>query len=116
MALYHADIRLPSWYRHPAQRVTLKWTNHANKARHTDRYANAIPEFHDLPLSAFKTIEIETCENYVTKYVVRGHWTKTLDLVFVLIPNGNRPWTVKTVWINERNDVHNTLDRSKYVR
>lgn len=114
MALYHADIRLPDWYVAPTERVTLKWSDHALKAARSDRYGD-IPQFDNIPLFAFETIEIETCEDYVTKYVMRGHWTADLDVVFVLIPMGKRPWLVKTVWINKRNDSHGTLDRSRYV-
>lgn len=112
--LWHSEIRLPDGFKSPSARVALAWTRHADKARTDDRYAE-VPRFDTLPLQAFEVIEVETEGRRVTKIVVRGHMTKTLDAVFVLIPNGDRPWTVKTVWINERNDVHGTLDHSRYV-
>lgn len=115
MLLYHADIRLPDGFTMPTARVALNWTSHAHKARKTDRYAETVPAFSNIPLAAFKPVEVGVEGGRVRKIVVRGHWTPTLDLVFVLIPNGSKPWTVKTVWINTRNDSHRTLDRSRYV-
>lgn len=115
MDLYHADIRLPNGYALPDRRVSLNWTRHADRARTTDRYAPEIPRFETIPLSSFRTVEVGVEGSKVVKVVIRGKWTANYDVVFVLIPNGTRPWTVKTVWINERNDSHATLDRSKYV-
>lgn len=112
MDLYHADIRLPDGFSLPADRVSLRWGVHADKARTDDRYAT-IPKFDTIPLAAFNVVEVGLEGRKVAKVVVRGHWTKDLDVVFVLIPG--REWFVKTVWINERTDSHGTLDRSRYV-
>jgi len=113
MDLYHADIRLPEGFVSPTARVRLRWTEHANRARRDDRYGE-IPSFTSLPLANFKVIEIGVENRRVVKMLVRGHYTKNLDICFVLIPGA--VWTVKTVWMNERNDTHRTLDRSKYMR
>lgn len=115
MSLYHAELGFPMGFVSPTARVRLSYTSHALRACKDDRYAQEIPVFETLPLSQFDTVEVETDSvGHIVKFVVRGHWTKTLDLVFVLIP-GEFLWTVKTVWINERNDSHKTLDRSRYV-
>lgn len=116
MDLYHADIRLPDGFVTPTARVRLIWTHRADRARFDDRFANVIPKFDNIPLSAFKVIEVGVEADRVVKIVVRGHWTTDLDLVFVLIPSTRTSWLVKTVWINRRNDVHKSLDRSKYVQ
>lgn len=118
MELYHAEIGLPANFVTPTERVGLCWTRHADSERTKDRYANEIPRFKTLPLSMFKVVEVGMEGNHVAKIVVRGHWTTDLDLIFVLIPDYSifaGPWTVKTVWINKRNDLHKTLDRSRYV-
>lgn len=114
MDLYHADIRLPDGYRLPNRVVPLFWTNHAHRARQNDRYG-FIPEIPVLNLGECRTIEVGMENNRVTKIVVRAELDDENDLVFVLIP-GNGQYTVKTVWINQRNDSHKTLDKSKYVR
>lgn len=117
MDLYHADIRLPDLYRSPAHRVNLQYSRHALKACQDDRYAKSIPVFDSIPLQCFETVElgVNPATGRIEKYVMRGHWTTDLDLIFVLIPSLTSAWFVKTVWINERNDSHKTLDRSKYV-
>lgn len=113
--LYHSEIRLPDGFRSPGQRVELSWTRHADSERTKDRYAE-IPKFRSLTLKRFKVIEVGMIAGKVSKIVFRGRLDDTNDVVIVLIPNGNRPWTVKTCWINKANDSHKTLDRSKYVR
>jgi hypothetical protein len=32
-----------------------------------------------------------------------------------LIPNGDKPWRCKTVWVNTKWDQHKTLDKSRYA-
>lgn len=113
MELYHAEIGLPQGFRMPTDRVSLVWTRHADRARVDDRYCE-IPRFATIPLASFTPIEVGVEAGRVAKLVVRGHYTSELDVVFVLIPNGSKPWLVKTVWVNKRSDVHRTLDRSKY--
>jgi hypothetical protein len=63
-----------------------------------------------------KTIEVGLTGRRVEKVVIRVFHPESfdLDIVMVLIP-GPVYWTVKTVWLNERNDKHATLDRSKYM-
>lgn len=113
--LYHSEIRLPAGFVAPTQRVELSWTRHADSERTKDRYAE-IPKFKGLSLKRFRVIEVGMIAGIVSKIVFRGKLDDTNDVVIVLIPNGNRPWTVKTAWINKANDTHKTLDRSKYVR
>jgi hypothetical protein len=113
MELYHADIRLPDGFRLPARLVELNWTRHADAARFNDRYGE-IPYLPIVNLALCKVIEVGLEGRRVRKVVVRTSLTDTHDVVLVLIPGPNE-WTVKTVWVNERNDSHRTLDRSRYV-
>jgi hypothetical protein len=50
----------------------------------------------------------------VRKIVVRTGLDDYFDIVFVLVPGPNK-WAVKTVWLNAVDDVHTTLDKSRYV-
>jgi len=113
MNLYHVDIGLPEGFALPARIVNLYWTRHATNARYTDRYGN-IPELPVLDLSACNVIEVGLEGKRVRKVVVRTPFDTFNDLVLVLIPDAGA-WTVKTVWFNECNDTHKTLDRSRYV-
>jgi len=114
MDLYHAEIRLPDGFRLPARRVGLTWTKHAEGARKNDRYGY-IPKMDTVDLTVCRTIEVGITGRRVEKVVVRTSLDDMDDLILVLIP-GPRDWVVKTVWINRKNDVHKTLDRSKYMR
>ena len=54
-------------------------------------------------------------EHRVLKYVVRTTYDATRDVSIVIIPRGDVAF-VKTAWLNDENDKHFTLDKSKYVR
>lgn len=112
--LWHSSIRLPAGFVAPQQRVELSWTRHADSERTKDRYAE-IPRFKGLTLKRFAVVEVGTVNGQVSKIVFRGKLDDTNDVVIVLIPNGNKPWTVKTCWINKASDTHRTLDKSKYI-
>lgn len=113
--LFHKDIRLPKNWRLPNVQVDLAWTQHAYRAAADDRYG-LIEPYPVLDLSYCETIEVELDGCKVLKLVLRAQWDDDHDVVYVVIPNGSKPWTVKTVWMNERNDTHRTLDRSRYVQ
>lgn len=113
MALFHKDIRLPEGFRLPNRMVELNYSNHALKAATDDRYGD-IPLTPVLNLAHCETIEVEVDGRRVRKVVVRTELDDDNDVVFVLVPGPAR-WTVKTVWINRKSDLHRTLDRSKYV-
>lgn len=113
MELYHADIRLPDGFRLPARLVELYWTHHAREARLNDRYG-VIPQVPCLNLAQCRVIEVGLEGRRVRKIVVRTMFNDAYDIVFVLMPGPNK-WGVKTVWYNEVNDTHRTLDRSRYV-
>jgi hypothetical protein len=117
MELYHRDIRLPDGFTLPARLIMLKYTAHALRAMGNDRYGQ-IAHIPIINLGKFEPVEVGVENGLVQKVVVRGEYNDTLDVVFVLIPHQptRDTWTVKTVWLNEANDSHKTLDRSKYVR
>lgn len=112
--LWHSDIMLPTGFVAPVQKVSLRWTDHAKAECNKDRYA-VIPQFKALTLKRFRVIEVGMAAGKVSKIVFRGRLDETNDIVIVLIPNGDRPWTVKTAWVNRSNDAHKTLDRSRYM-
>lgn len=112
MDLYHAEIGLPRGFVKPSGRVPLRWTRHADESRRNDRYGD-IKRFETATLDRLSVIEVGMESGNVAKILFRGRYTDNLDVCMVLIPG--RVWTVKTVWINERNDLHKTLNRSKYI-
>jgi len=111
--LYHSDIVLPAGFVKPTGRVRLRWTSHALRAAKSDRYGD-VPVQDTMTLEWYDVVEVGTRDGKVSKIVFRGGLNKTQDIVIVLIP-GDEVWTAKTVWINEKNDAHHTLDRSRYA-
>ena len=123
--LYHADLFIPDWFTMPTERAMLSYTRHALYATNNDRYG-AIPVFESIPLCQFTLIELGvkngkpnqfgiTAKREVSKIVVRGKFDEDRDVVFVLIPEGEGRYTVKTVWMNMRTDTHNTLNKNRYA-
>lgn len=114
MDLYHSEIRLPDGFVAPKGRVALRYTSHARHACDTDRYGR-IRMLKGMTLDRFAIIEVGVESGRVVKIVYRGRYDEQHDIVIVVIPSKTAPWTVKTVWLNEAGDSHQTLDRSRYV-
>lgn len=114
MDLYHSEICLPRGFVAPTHRVELRWTHHADTARTTDRYGE-IRRFKTATLGRLTVVEVGVADGRIAKILFRGRYNDTHDVCMVLIPNGSKPWTVKTVWLNDNNDGHKTLDRSRYM-
>jgi len=105
--LYHYQVYMPKLKLPDI--MNLSPSNHAIEASHTDRYG-----FIELPKTIkgrdCKLIELETVNNVPTKLVVRLSYSSRLDLVLVLRHGG----LIVTCWLNEKDDRHGTLDRSRY--
>lgn len=111
MPLFHKDLGFPSKMKFRALEG-LTPSSHALQAARTDRYgAITIPDKFDP--NAWEIVEIETKGGALDKIVARQPMNEALDLVMVLLPYVK---LIKTVWINERNDKHSTLDASRYER
>ena len=95
------------------KRVILETSKHALDASRDDRYG-----FINVPKSVLidrnQIIELEVGPKQSPKLVVRQSHNSTTDIiiVFVLERGFGR---VKTFWLNEKNDLHKTLDRSRYI-
>ncbi len=113
--LFHRDIGFPPGFKRPVNLIMVAYSEHAMRAAKDDRYGE-IPLPSRIRLSDFEPVEIAMDERRVTKYVMRGELDETRDWVIVLNPRGSRPWLARTVWINERDDNHGTLDESRYER
>ena len=57
----------------------------------------------------------------ITKYVVRVSYDETRDVSFVIVPVLDRyskkfRGRIKTAWLNDKEDIHSTLNVSKYAK
>lgn len=113
--LYHFEVGFPKDFERPEQRVKVNYGPHARREAFQDRYgAIKLPSF--LTLRRFQVIEIGMVGESVSKILFRGTLDDKRDLCIVLIPNGNKPWRAKTVWVNLRTDKHKTLNVSRYEK
>ncbi len=109
--LYHTEIGFPSSVVLPSGVFSLTYSRHAQNASSDDRYGQMVlPD--TLNVDVAKLIEIEVRDGEVIKGVYRINYDSDLDLIIVLIPHTS---FVKTVWFNEVNDVHSTLQAWKYT-
>ena len=111
MGLYHKDIGFPTCQVPSA--YDLHYSQHAQRqAQH--KGIQPLPE--GVLVGPEDLIELETRRNgpvnEPVKCVFRVPHTTTHDLIIVVKPDG----FVKTVWLNAVDDLHDTLDASKYDR
>ncbi len=112
--LYHKDIGFPEHVRMPpgfTPRIRLRYGGHARQEALVDRYGDLrLPDVVDV--SKGTVIEVGVTGNTVTKMVVRFSYDDKKDIVLVINPADG---FVRTVWANEKNDTHSTLNRAKYI-
>ncbi len=111
--LYHHQVFMPKNLLMPTAPFLLNYSTHAKIAANNDRYGLIkLPASID-PKYA-KVIEVETDDNdNVIKIVYRTPYNNQKALCIVVVPAER---LVKTVWLNERLDKHQTLNTSKYSR
>ena len=59
--------------------------------------------------------EAEVRKNRVVKFVIRYGYNDTYDLATVWLPRADCLYC-RTIWLNEKDDKHYTLDKGKYVQ
>jgi hypothetical protein len=107
--LYHKDVFLPK-ISLSDKMVKVNYTHHAIDAAYNDRYEEIILP-NALNFAKSEIIEVEIKNKKIVKIVARFDYNNNYDLVIVIIPQGK---IIKTVWLNDKNDTHLTLDTSKY--
>lgn len=114
MKLYHYTLGFPKGFSSNVGTVQLTFTGHALHAALTDRYGRIVlPKSIDTREALCIEALIEGGQ--VGKLVYRTAYSKNYDLILVCIPKRGG-FTVATVWLNDRQDSHQTLDASKYDR
>jgi hypothetical protein len=115
MSLYHSQIGLPKnveWFF--GRSYLLTYSRHAQLSCLNDRYGVIRKPPFQAQVTRENIIEVETQGNLIIKIVIRVSYDERFDVVIALIPDFDIA-TVKTIWLNEKNDFHKTLDKSKYV-
>lgn len=111
--LYHFQVGIPKELKTRFGVLQLRYTQHALSAANSDRYgAMQLP--HTLDTESAKVIEVEAdIFGNVVKVLYRVPHCANFNLILAVIPAEG---FVKTVWLNQKNDCHKTLDRAKYTQ
>lgn len=127
--LYHIEVYMPQEYIDSSlssQRAlgTYRFSYHLKKRLFGDRdYKHALNNkvlvqcINSLRLSPIVPFEIEVDDGEVVKLVVRVPYTEENDVsIAIQLNSSNGCPLIKTAWLNDKNDVHTTLDTTKYVQ
>ena len=137
--LLHRDVFMPAAILNKALYLEGIVSEYDNTLHFINRYNDRNNYKHymtqELMLKALKSIqenktrpfEVEikydnVKHNYiVTKYVVRVSYDNTRDVSFAIIPifdidTHTFKGRIKTAWLNSKEDIHYTLDDSKYIK
>ena len=111
--LYHKEIGFPNVKLPEGTYEMKKNSQHALRAAQDDRYGEAKTLPTSIDMAQADLFEIEVEDNKVIKAAVRTHYDDKLDLIVVFMPETPDNF-VKTVWFNEKNDRHRTLQHWRY--
>lgn len=137
--LLHSDVYMPKFILSKALRLEEVISEYDNTLHFINRYNDRTNYKHymtqELMMRALKSIqenknrpfEIEVKydnvkERYiVTKYVVRVSYDNDRDVSFAIVPiwdadTRSFKGRIKTAWLNSKEDIHYTLDSSKYIK
>ena len=132
--LYHELVYLPSKVLDECMRIkanfnNFDYSNHFKRQMEdTEDYKHYISDkvmlefaLAKLTTSSFKPFEVETevdnkGNEQVCKIVIRVTFDNERDITFAIIPKENNIGFIKTAWLNNREDIHFTLDKSRYVQ
>jgi hypothetical protein len=116
MPLYHCEVGFPADLRLPSMgNLRLQYSQHAKNAAADDGWLMVgLPAY--VPLHKATPIEVETDSNgKAVKVVYRMAFNKQKDIVLA-VKITTRPAIVKTLWFNDVQDKHRTLNVSRYDR
>lgn len=109
---YHKDIGFPEQARMPhgfSPIIKLTYGSHA-RDRSSERYIPNLPNVIDLRKADL--FEIGVVGRTVSKLGFRYPYDEKNDLVMMV---GTKDGFVRTVWLNDKNDHHRTLNKSQYI-
>lgn len=125
--LYHIDLFMPDRFisyakEHQSHMTKVKFSQHL-----LDYFENG-DDKHDLTrkelLESLKRcvinpvvpFEVEAADIWVKKYVIRTSYNEEKDISIAIVCKDYKSWLpfIKTAWLNNKDDIHNTLDVFKY--
>ncbi len=117
--LYHYKIGIPEKIikKLPVEKIQLNYTFHALNELKNDRYGK-IEKIDCIYPDKCKVIEVEKNDNngIIQKVLYRTSYNEKLDICIAVMIDNNNYGKVKTLWINEKTDIHKTLNKNPYKK
>ena len=113
--LYHRKVYFPPivGYMGKVEYNCLNWNSHAIRESDKDNRGYIQP-FSSITIDFDSDVfEVEINNGNIVKFCARVQYDDSHDVIIVITGDRFNP-IVKTVWLNDKNDSHKTLDRSKY--
>ena len=137
--LLHIEVFMPKYILNKALHLEEIVSEYDNTKHFIERYNDRTNYkhymTHELMIKALKSIQTNKTRPFeveikydnkkqdyiVTKYVVRVSYDDTRDVSFAIVPifdmtTKTFKGRIKTAWLNAKDDIHYTLDDSKYVK
>lgn len=125
--LYHIEVYMPNEFISQAKEhqksirkvlFSKHLQNHLSGTdfKHNISEQNLILCIRNVVFNPVKPFEVEVENGKVVKYVIRVPYDKQRDISIVVLcekTQSDNP-LIKTAWLNYKNDLHRTLDYSKY--
>lgn len=109
--LYHHTMGIPLNANTQLGEIMLNYSEHALNAAKNDEYSNIINLPKSLDTSKSQVIEVEMIGNKTIKVLYKVHYDEQFDLFIAVLPDRKY---VKTVWLSKKDDLHETLNKTKY--
>lgn len=112
--LYHKLIGFPpTLIINSEYKILVKYTQHAKNEANHDRYGDiTLPKL--IKFKKEDIIEVETSDNIIVdKVLIRIPYNEKYDICLAILLGLG---LVKTLWLNDKNDSHKTLDKNKYTK
>ena len=90
-------------------RVSLEYTRHAQEQSVKKRINIRDRDSVNIIKGSVVELELNPSNGKTTKLIVRESYSKSHDIVFVLVFGSSNCLRVKTVWLNHVKDTHKTL-------
>lgn len=112
--LFHKDIFIPDFAQLPLFEGVLTYSRHARNVTldHADMVRIELPVAFAAAGATLIEAELNASSGALEKQVWRQPLDDKRDLCFAMIAGG----FIKTCWVNDRTDTHDTLQRGRYVR
>jgi hypothetical protein len=111
--MFHKDVFIPDFAQTPLFEGKVIYSRHAkNVSAGAGGYAKIdLPAIFDASKAELIEVEVDPHTRQVTKQVWRQSLDEERDLCFPLVPGG----VIPTVWLNDKADTHETLNKRKYI-